>query len=50
MLQKKRGETRAAAVRFSRNDLGATVVEYGLIIGVIGLAVVVCLSAYGPAF
>jgi pilus assembly protein Flp/PilA len=50
MLQKKRGETRAAAVRFSRNDLGATAVEYGLIIGVIGLAVVVCLSAYGPAF
>jgi pilus assembly protein Flp/PilA len=50
MLQKKRADCWAAAARFSRNDLGATAVEYGLIIGVIGLAIVVCLSAYGPAF
>lgn len=50
MLQSKRAECWAFAIRLLRNDLGATAVEYGLIIGLIGLAIVICLSDFGPAF
>ena len=50
MLQNERVSCRPSVTRFLRNESGGTAVEYGLIIGLIGLAVVVCLSAYGPAF
>ena len=34
--------------RFRRDQSGATAIEYGLLVGLMGAALILCLSAFGP--
>ena len=34
--------------RFRHDESGATAIEYGLLIGLMGAALIICLTAFGP--
>ena len=34
--------------RFFKDESGATAIEYGLLVGLMGAALILCLSAFGP--
>jgi pilus assembly protein Flp/PilA len=34
--------------RFRRDESGATAIEYGLLVALMGAALIICLTAFGP--